>query len=109
MADAMRAMLDSLMGKHRNEALDAKKLTVEEYRRSRLADTDICKDYLCGYCPNELFINTKVTLGRCDLVHDEALMEEWSKLSEREQRKYGYYDQVWSTYLPFHGATHMQS
>jgi len=34
---------------------------------------------LCGFCPHELFTNTKSDLGICDKVHDEKLQQEYVK------------------------------
>eukprot|EP00667_Euglena_gracilis_P016145 EG_transcript_16849 len=91
MVDAMRAMLDSLMGKERNAIpSERKKLSPEEQRRQRLRDPALCKYFLCGFCPNDLFLNTRVSLGHCDGTHDDVLAEEWNKLTEREKRDFGY-------------------
>jgi len=29
--------------------------------------------FLCGFCPNELFINTRSDLGICNKIHDDEL------------------------------------
>jgi hypothetical protein len=58
MQDAMRAMLDELMGKDRNVALNDrsnKQLTWES--------SEVCPYMLAGLCPNTLFKNTKSDLG----------------------------------------------
>jgi len=91
MVDAMRAMLDSLMGKDRNEVKEgARKLSPEEQRRKRLNDPELCKYFLCGFCPNDLFLNTRVSLGHCDQKHDEGLAEMWNTLAEKERRSFGF-------------------
>ena len=59
MADAMRAMLDELMGKERNVPLDQRKGT-----DIRFNDPEVCKYALAGLCPYGLFKNTKSDLGK---------------------------------------------
>jgi len=29
--------------------------------------------FLCGFCPNELFVNTRADLGICNKIHDDEL------------------------------------
>eukprot|EP00906_Rhabdomonas_costata_P030919 RCo043712 len=87
MAASLKAMLDSLMGKDRNAPISERKTGSS---RNRLAEPDVCKYFLCGFCPHDLFLNTKVDLGHCDNVHDDALQEQWNRLSEREKKAYGY-------------------
>lgn len=56
--DEQRALLDELMGKERDVPAEKKrKLGVH------FSDPDICKYYICGFCPNSLFTNTKSDLG----------------------------------------------
>lgn len=58
MTDAMRSMLDELMGKQRNVVVDETKRTKLEYN-----DPDVCKHALAGLCPHSLFKNTRSDLG----------------------------------------------
>nr|XP_009861643.1 luc7-like protein 3 isoform X2 [Ciona intestinalis] len=62
---ALSAMLDELMGKNRNAAPDDKTSEIH------FSDEEICKHFLCGFCPAELFTNTRSDLGTCNKVHDE--------------------------------------
>lgn len=48
----------------------------------------MCKHFLCGYCPSELFTNTKADLGPCLQIHDEPLRKEY-QASDRFE-KVGY-------------------
>eukprot|EP01083_Nonionella_stella_P308944 1092261_1 len=68
--DAQRALLDQLMGVDRN-------LTEDETptRKLRWDDEEVCQYYIAGFCPNELFLNTKSDLGPCELQHDLALRQ----------------------------------
>lgn len=47
--DEIRRQLDLLMGADRNGDVAVKK---------NFTDSDVCKFYLCGLCPHELFNNT---------------------------------------------------
>ena len=58
--DEMRAMLDSLMGKDRNEAASEK----AKKRKQTFTDPDVCRYYLLDFCPHDLFPGTKSHLGR---------------------------------------------
>ncbi|KAK3902146.1 hypothetical protein C8A05DRAFT_34179 [Staphylotrichum tortipilum] len=55
-----------------------------------LTDPKVCRSYLCGTCPHDLFTNTKADLGACPRVHSEALKAEWEALSEQERARYGF-------------------
>ncbi len=58
MSNPLASMLDELMGKHRNANPE------EANRETTFEDEEICKPFLVGYCPNEMFINTKADLGK---------------------------------------------
>lgn len=83
--DPTRALLDSLMGKDRD---------VEESMKVKRSwtDPDVCRHFLCGFCPNELFTNTKSDLGYCDNDHDPKLVElfreEDQRIQIREERRF---------------------
>ncbi|CAE7316096.1 crop [Symbiodinium pilosum] len=70
--DATRALLDSLMGKDRNSAPDAKD-------RQSFKDPDVCKHYLVGDCPHEMWVNQEgkaspnSPVGACKKQHSEAM------------------------------------
>ncbi len=59
MVDATRALLDELMGKDRNLHPAERKNDATHFW-----DEDICKYYICGFCPHDLFTNTKNDLGK---------------------------------------------
>lgn len=40
------------------------------------AGLQVCKYFLCGFCPSSLFANTKSDLGECRNLHDEKLRAE---------------------------------
>lgn len=69
-------LLDELMGRDRNLAPDEKRCNV------RWDDeTKVCRYYLCGFCPAELFTNTRSDLGPCEKIHDENLRITYEKSS----------------------------
>ncbi len=42
-----------------------------------ITDPKICRSYLVGTCPHDLFTNTKQDLGPCPKVHSEPLKTEY--------------------------------
>ncbi|SCL96522.1 U1 snRNA associated protein, putative [Plasmodium berghei] len=73
----MRSLLDSLMGKDRNE--------MSSKRNYSFKDENVCKYYLIDFCPHDLFPNTKSDIGRCKSIHAEILKEQ---LENDENYKY---------------------
>ena len=89
MASEAALLLDKLMGATRNA------VPGEDVKEISWSDEEVCKNYLCGFCPSELFINTKAEatvgkvtalsnisplgintnndIGPCYKVHDERL------------------------------------
>ncbi|VDQ05797.1 unnamed protein product [Trichobilharzia regenti] len=68
-------LLDELMGKNRNA------VNGEISGGPHWSDDDVCKFYLCGFCPHDLFVNTKTDLGQCPRSHDERMRESYKKSS----------------------------
>uniref|UniRef100_A0A8C5VBU3 Uncharacterized protein n=1 Tax=Microcebus murinus TaxID=30608 RepID=A0A8C5VBU3_MICMU len=68
-------LLDELMGRDRNLAPDEKRNNV------RWDHESVCKYSLCGFCPAELFTNTRSDLGPCEKIHDENLRKQYEKSS----------------------------
>ncbi|KAG6388135.1 hypothetical protein SASPL_153334 [Salvia splendens] len=69
--DALRKQLDVLMGANRNG--DAQEVTRKYY------DRDVCRLFLAGLCPHELFQLTvrKMDKGPCPKVHSLQLRKEY--------------------------------
>lgn len=61
-------------------------------RAPQLSMTDgrVCRSFLVGTCPHDLFTNTKQDLGPCPKVHNEALKSEYEGLTAAERHKYGF-------------------
>jgi LUC7 N_terminus len=77
--DAQRALLDQLMGKHRNLSAD------ERAKKQKNFDDDtVCQFYNCSFCPHDLFRNTKSDLGECPLEHDEKLQDEYREAARTD-------------------------
>ncbi|XP_067672085.1 luc7-like protein 3 isoform X2 [Haliotis asinina] len=81
-AGAAAALLDELMGRDRNLAPS------EQRSETHWSDPEVCKYFLCGFCPHELFVNTRADLGPCDKIHDDVLRKEYVKSSRFERMGY---------------------
>eukprot|EP01128_Nolandella_sp_AFSM9_P006559 TRINITY_DN3408_c0_g1_i3.p1 TRINITY_DN3408_c0_g1~~TRINITY_DN3408_c0_g1_i3.p1 ORF type:complete len:286 (-),score=52.31 TRINITY_DN3408_c0_g1_i3:118-906(-) len=81
MAAEMASLLDELMGRDRNSAPGE----AQEYH---FTDPDVCKHYLCGLCPHDLFTNTKSHLGICQNRHDDAMVAQWEAEEHKEKFPY---------------------
>ncbi|KAJ3409580.1 splicing factor [Chytridiales sp. JEL 0842] len=46
-------------------------------------DPKICRSFLCGMCPHDLFTNTKVDLGACPKSHSEKLKKDYEAAVKR--------------------------
>lgn len=75
-------LLDELMGKNRNVAPGVRINSI------RFDDEDVCKYALCGFCPHDLFVNTRADLGPCDKIHDEELKKQYEKSSRYSRLGY---------------------
>ncbi|GFS19830.1 LUC7-like protein 3 [Elysia marginata] len=82
MSAEAKALLDELMGRSRN--LDPSQQPVDISWNS----DDVCKHFLCGFCPHELFTNTRADLGPCNKIHDDLFKKEYEKSSKYERCGY---------------------
>lgn len=57
-------------------------------KKRHFTDPDVCKYYICGFCPCEEFRRTKNDCGECTAIHDEACKAEWDALDEDEKDRY---------------------
>jgi len=85
--DAQKKLLDSLMGANRNGDLPTKT------SQKHYSDHNVCKHYLCGICPHELFLNTKMSMGECEKIHSSPLRLEYEE-DQRRRRSYQYEDSL---------------
>jgi hypothetical protein len=63
-----------------------------DQRAPQLAITDpkVCRSYLVGNCPHDLFTNTKNELGPCPKSHNEALKTEYQEADADQKRRWGF-------------------
>ncbi|CAL0328065.1 unnamed protein product [Lupinus luteus] len=73
--DAIRKQLDVLMGANRNG--DVREVNRKYY------DRDVCRLYLVGLCPHELFQLTKMDMGSCPNVHSLQLRKEYEEAKSK--------------------------
>ncbi|MCJ1354175.1 MAG: splicing factor [Icmadophila ericetorum] len=78
MAAEQRKLLEQLMGAGASS------------RHAQLSITDpkVCRSFLAGTCPHDLFTNTKQDLGPCPKVHSEPLKAEYD--ASPDKSKYGF-------------------
>ncbi|RHY30094.1 hypothetical protein DYB32_004629 [Aphanomyces invadans] len=82
--DAQRALLDELMGRNRDG--DKPEEDISDFRDSR-----VCKRFLCGLCPHDLFQNTKMDMGDCEKLHLPKLKVAYeAEKAKPNPRDYGY-------------------
>lgn len=94
MVDAQRALLDELMGKHRNLPADQRPAVAMKW-----SDPQVCMWYNLGFCPHDLFVNTKSDLGPCDKEHDDKLRMDWEVESSADPKLLLQYERKYLAYL----------
>ncbi|GAB7349299.1 hypothetical protein MBLNU459_g8440t3 [Dothideomycetes sp. NU459] len=85
MAAEQRKLLEQLMGEQLMAGPGAS-------RAPQLAITDpkVCRSYLVGTCPHDLFTNTKQDLGICPKTHSEALKAEYDAADDQQKRRWAF-------------------
>ncbi|XP_055388583.1 putative RNA-binding protein Luc7-like 2 [Condylostylus longicornis] len=78
--DEIRKQLAELMGSVEAETNIS--------NRKTFTDDQVCKYYLTGLCPHDLFQNTKQYLGECPKIHSTDLREHY--LEARKEFNYGF-------------------
>lgn len=53
-----------------------------------VTDPKICRSFLCGICPHDLFVNTKQDLGPCPRIHSDALRGDFQR--ENAKKRFGF-------------------
>ncbi|KAK5163941.1 splicing factor [Saxophila tyrrhenica] len=85
MAAEQRRLLEQLMGDQLMAVPGTKKQPT-----LTLTDPKVCRSYLAGSCPRDLFTNTKNDLGPCTKSHLPNLREEYQALPEEKKRELGF-------------------
>ena len=84
--EGLRKALDNLMGKDRNLPLHEQLI-----KKKHFDDPIVCKFFLIGFCPHELFTHVKSSnIGECHYRHDQQfkIAFENDPNKEKYQRKY---------------------
>jgi hypothetical protein len=55
-----------------------------------ITDREVCRSYLVGVCPHDVFTNTKQDFGPCPKLHNEVLKNEYEAADEAQKRKWGF-------------------
>uniref|UniRef100_A0A0E0CN26 Uncharacterized protein n=1 Tax=Oryza meridionalis TaxID=40149 RepID=A0A0E0CN26_9ORYZ len=76
--DAIRKQLDQLMGANRNG--DVREVSRKYY------DRDVCRLFLAGLCPHDLFQLTKMDMGPCPKLHSLQLRKDERKIQRALKR-----------------------
>ncbi|KAI1004225.1 hypothetical protein K3495_g3987 [Podosphaera aphanis] len=80
MAAEQRKLLEQLMGASHSSHTAQLSLT----------DPKLCRSFLVGTCPHDLFTNTKQDLGPCPKIHSEPLKTEYDAASDAQKQKWGF-------------------
>lgn len=71
--EAQRALLDQLLGADRNLVPEESEKMKHKWKKR-----ENCQYFLCGFCPYELLISTKGSIGTCSLVHEFNMQKSFS-------------------------------
>lgn len=55
-----------------------------------ITDPKVCKSYLVGTCPHDLFTNTKQDFGPCPQIHSEPLKTEYEAADAEQKKRWGF-------------------
>lgn len=55
-----------------------------------ITDPKVCRSYLIGTCPHDLFTNTKQDFGPCPKVHSEPLKIEYEAANAEQRKKWAF-------------------
>ncbi|KAK0906048.1 splicing factor [Friedmanniomyces endolithicus] len=87
MAAEQRRLLEQLMG---DQLLSAQPGSYTKQPALTLSDPKVCRSYVAGACPHDLFTNTKQDLGTCPKTHQPNLKEEYQALPDDERKALGF-------------------
>ena len=84
--EGLRKTLDNLMGKDRNLPLREQIL-----KKKHFDDPDVCKFFLIGFCPHELFTYVKSSnIGECHYRHDQQFKINFELAPNKEKYQIKY-------------------
>ncbi|KAJ5899384.1 U1 snRNP splicing complex subunit [Penicillium taxi] len=83
MAAEQRKLLQQLMG-------TAPGMSTKGHSTLSVSDPKVCRSFLVGTCPHDLFTNTKQDLGPCAKVHNDGLKSEYEGSTPSQKAKWGF-------------------
>ena len=83
--EQLRKTLDLLMGADRDLHLKERLANKKNFDSS-----EVCKFFLIGFCPHDLFANTKNDLKECRKRHDVQFKEQFNKSPDKEMYQIKY-------------------
>ncbi|OXB40898.1 hypothetical protein B1J92_L07040g [Nakaseomyces glabratus] len=89
-AAEQRKQIRQLMGGHEMHysRYNRGQFDKDRYSRNELTDPRVCKSYLVGECPYDLFQGTKQSLGRCPQIHLAKHKLKYERETEIEGKRY---------------------
>uniref|UniRef100_A0A6B2LFN0 Uncharacterized protein n=1 Tax=Arcella intermedia TaxID=1963864 RepID=A0A6B2LFN0_9EUKA len=78
-----RRLLDALMGLDRDG-------DTREGSMKHFTDRDVCKFYIAGLCPHDVFTNTRKEMGVCPNLHSDPLKIVYDTLDDEKKKEYPY-------------------
>ena len=83
--EQLRKTLDQLMGADRDLPLKERLA-----KKKNFDSSEVCKFFLIGFCPHDLFANTKNDLKECRKRHDVQFKEQFNKSPDKEMYQIKY-------------------
>lgn len=80
MAAEQRKLLEQLMG--------SDMIGSSQQQSMSFTSPKVCRSFLCGDCPHDMFTNTKMDLGPCSKIHSDKLKADYQKA--RLKKDYGF-------------------
>lgn len=78
---------------------DAMILQAVRRRDPEMSSHRVCKSFLVGTCPHDLFVGTKQDLGRCPLLHLEKHKIEYEYRTKRKGESFPEFEQAYLDHL----------
>lgn len=82
MAEEQRRLVEQLMGKDSMISPQIRRRDIE------ITNPKVCKSFLVGTCPYDLFVGTKQDLGKCPLLHLEKHRLEYEYRTKKNGEKF---------------------
>jgi hypothetical protein len=83
MAAEQRKLLEQLMG---SQSLH----TISDRQPTEFTDSNVCRSYLVGECPHDIFAATKLDLGLCPKIHSGQLKIDYEQAAQKHEYGYEY-------------------